>query len=66
MADTIRTNAELLSRNGISRQGNIHPAWQRLMDYCAELRHGEIQNLRIQDGLPMAAEVTMKKIKFST
>jgi hypothetical protein len=37
----------------------------RLMDYCAELGHGEIEKLKIQDGLPMAAEVTTRKIKFS-
>jgi hypothetical protein len=37
----------------------------RLMRYCAELDHGEIERLKIQDGLPMGAEVTTKKIKFS-
>jgi hypothetical protein len=43
----------------------VHPAWQRLMRYCAELGHGEIEKLKIQDGLPMAAEVTTKRVKFS-
>ena len=43
----------------------VHPAWQRLMRYCAELGHGEIEKLKIQDGLPMAAEVTRRKVKFS-
>ena len=43
----------------------VHPAWLRLMRYCAELGHGEIEKLKIQDGLPMGAEVTKKRIKFS-
>ena len=43
----------------------VHPAWLRLIRYCAELGHGEIEKLKIQDGLPMAAEVTTRKIKFS-
>ena len=43
----------------------VHPAWLRLMRYCAELGHGEIEKLKIQDGLPMTAEVTTRKIKFS-
>jgi hypothetical protein len=43
----------------------VHPSWLRLINYCAELGHGEIEKLKIQDGLPMAAEVTTRKIKFS-
>ncbi len=44
---------------------SIHPSWLRLIRYCAEMGHGEIEKLKIQDGLPMAAEVTTKKVKFS-
>jgi len=44
---------------------SVHPSWLRLIRYCAELRHGEIEKLKIQDGLPMGAEVTTKKVKFS-
>jgi hypothetical protein len=46
-------------------EASIHPSWLRLIRYCAELGHGEIEKLKIQDGLPMAAEVTTKKVKFS-
>lgn len=42
----------------------VHPAWARLMSYCAELGHGEIDKLKIQDGLPMTAEITTRKVKF--
>jgi len=43
----------------------LHPAWQRLIDYCMQLGYGEIEKLKIQDGLPMTAEVTTRKVKFS-
>jgi len=45
---------------------SIHPSWLRLMRYCSELGHGEIEKLKIQDGLPMTAEITTRKIKFSS
>ena len=43
----------------------LHPAWRAFLMYCMRLRHGEIEKLKIQDGLPMSAEVTRKKIKFT-
>lgn len=43
----------------------VHPAWQRLMQYCAELGHGEIENLKIQNGLPVIADVVREKVKFT-
>ncbi len=43
----------------------IHPAWFAFVRFCEKLRHGDIEKLRIQDGLPVLAEVTTKKVKFS-
>ena len=43
----------------------LHPAWRAFLRFCVELRHGEIERLCIQDGLPVLAEMTKKKIKFS-
>lgn len=43
----------------------LHPAWRAFVRYCAELQHGEIEVLKIQDGLPVLAEVTRKKVKFA-
>jgi hypothetical protein len=43
---------------------SLHPAWRALVLHCADLRHGEIERLKIQDGLPVLAEVTRKKIRF--
>ena len=42
----------------------LHPTWRAFVLYCAELQHGEIELLKIQNGLPVLAEITKKKIKF--
>jgi hypothetical protein len=44
----------------------LHPSWRSFVRYCAELRHGEIERLKIQDGLPVMAEVIKEKIKFNS
>jgi hypothetical protein len=49
---------------GHSSEG-LHPAWSAFVRYCQELGHGEIECLKIQDGLPVLAEVTKKKVKFA-
>ena len=58
----------MLARNASQDRAGVpvHPSWLRLMRYCSELGHGEIEKLKIQDGLPMTAEVTTRKIKFSS
>jgi len=67
MADSLNQNLSAL-RTSRSLRGRpdscVHPAWSRLMEFCAKLGHGEIERLKIQDGLPMIAEVTTRKIKF--
>lgn len=42
----------------------LHPAWRAFIRYCEELGHGEIERLKIQDGLPVLAEVATKKVRF--
>jgi len=44
----------------------LHPAWELFIRYCLELRHGELERLKIQDGLPMMAELATRKVKFSS
>jgi len=57
-------NSSLPRRASEARtSADVHPAWLRLMRYCADLGHGDIEKLKIQDGLPMAAEVTTRKVK---
>jgi hypothetical protein len=69
MAEMQRPVLDVARLHGVAvRDGGatqLHPAWLRLMQYCAHLGHGEIEKLKIQDGLPMVAEVTTRKIKFS-
>jgi hypothetical protein len=43
----------------------LHPAWREFLCFCARLQHGEIERLKIQDGLPVLAEVTTRKVKFT-
>jgi hypothetical protein len=43
---------------------SLPPAWREFIRYCRDLRHGEIERLSIQDGVPVLAEITRKKIKF--
>jgi len=43
----------------------LHSAWLQFIHYCTELEHGEIEKLKIQNGLPMIAEMAVKKIKFA-
>jgi len=42
----------------------VHPAWQALIRMCCEMGHGEIECIKIQDGLPVSAEVVRKKIRW--
>ena len=38
--------------------------WQAFIAFCRELGHGEIQVLKIQDGIPVFAEKVIEKVKF--
>ncbi len=42
----------------------LPPAWREFIRFCRDLRHGEIERLSIQDGVPVLAEVTTRKVKF--
>jgi hypothetical protein len=42
----------------------LQPAWAAFIKYCERMGHGEIEKLKIQDGLPVLAEVTTQKVKF--
>jgi hypothetical protein len=67
MAEMARANLEAILGNRVprARVGSVHPAWVRLMEYCAELGHGEIEKLKIQDGVPVIADVVREKVKFT-
>ena len=54
----------LAMRDELVAISSLHAAWRGFIRYCAELKHSEIERLKIQDGLPVIAEVTRQKIKF--
>jgi hypothetical protein len=62
MPDGIRHSSADIGQSGLTY---IHPAWYSFIKYCETLKYGEIDKLKIQDGLPMLAEEVKKKIKFS-
>jgi len=43
-----------------------HPSWVAFVRFCRELGHGEIENLKIQDGLPLSGETIRRKIRFTS
>lgn len=64
-AADVKGEGGLHAREPANAQRALHPAWRAFLRFCEELRHGEIERLKIQDGLPVLAEMTKKKIKFS-
>lgn len=42
----------------------LHPAWSAFIRYCQQIRFGDIEKLRIQDGIPTMAELTTQKVRF--
>jgi hypothetical protein len=42
----------------------LAPVWREFIRFCAELKHGEIERLSIQDGVPVLAEITKRKVRF--
>jgi len=45
--------------------GSLHPAWIDFIRFCRQMRHGEIDQLKIQDGLPLLAQTVRQKVKFT-
>jgi hypothetical protein len=50
---------------GPQNAGELPAAWREFIRFCGQMRHGEIERLSIQDGVPVLAEITKKKVKFS-
>jgi hypothetical protein len=62
----IRLNGDEPEARSNGTSTGLHPAWQEFVRFCQELGFGEVESLRIQDGLPVLAEVTRKKVKFGS
>ena len=60
---------DIAAPSGASKKSeleSLHPFWRTFIQYCAQMRYGEIERLCIQDGLPVLAESTTKKVKFTS
>jgi len=63
--DGFKKTFAVVPKSKRSTDRDLHPAWSAFIKYCVELEHGEIETLKIQDGLPVLAEITRKKVKFA-
>jgi hypothetical protein len=52
-------------QRSIDDEIRLTPAWREFIRFCRDMRHGEIDRLRIQDGVPVLAELTKTKIRFT-
>jgi hypothetical protein len=43
----------------------LHPSWIELIELCRTMGYGEIERLKIQDGLPVFLEKVTEKIKLA-
>jgi hypothetical protein len=43
----------------------VHPAWITLIRHCQAMGHGEIERIKIQDGVPVLIEKSVEKIKLT-
>jgi hypothetical protein len=64
-----RNNSPESRRNGTTPcstelEATLHPAWRAFVRYCQEMGYGEIERVKIQDGIPVLVEVSRQKIKF--
>ena len=50
-------------KNRFPNSAGVHPSWLFFIKHCRALGFGEIEKLKIQDGLPVSAEESIKKIK---
>ena len=55
---------ETISRLQVGER-RVHPAWVAFFRYCHDLDHSEIERLKIQGGIPVLAELTREKVKFT-
>jgi hypothetical protein len=47
-----------------ARYVQLHPSWCAFIAFCEKLKFGELDRLKIQDGLPMMVEQVKKRVRF--
>jgi hypothetical protein len=67
-ASALKTENTRSGRNARTNESTdgLSEAWRNFIRYCQQLGHGEIECLKIQDGVPVMAEVVREKIRFSS
>ena len=53
-----------MTHSPVSVERSLPEVWRDFIRFCRDLQHGEIERLMIQNGVPVLAEVTKKKVKF--
>ena len=48
----------------LSQLLRVHPAWAKVIELCREIGYGELERVKIQDGLPVIVEVATRRIKL--
>lgn len=59
-----RLNSDEAHSNHSRAVEQLHPAWKNLIVLCEKIGFGELERLKIQHGLPVAADTVLKKIRF--
>ena len=49
--------------NGQPAASAMHPAWEAFIRLCRQIGFGELERVKLQDGLPVSVEVVKRKIK---
>jgi hypothetical protein len=49
--------------NGQLTASAIHPAWAAFIRLCQQIEFGELERVKLQNGLPVSVEVVKRKIK---
>lgn len=57
-------NQKITKSPGRFTRLDVHPSWATLIQYCKELKYGELTCIQIQDGLPASVEYVKKKLKL--
>lgn len=62
---TAQVNSGVAPMEGrVETKAGLHPAWQAMIRFCQEMGYGEIACIKIHDGLPVSAEVVIRKIRW--
>lgn len=52
--------------NRAEHSNGLHPTWEALIRLCEKLQFGELEKVRIQNGLPMTVEVVRTKMRLGS